>query len=778
MRRTSILGLLLAAPALPQDAERAFLVVDPDDAESRYVANHYIATRGIPDRNLLYMDPAASSYVEWTDVQAPGFRGTLRNAGVEETVDFVVIPPGERFFMPAGGLVDDLCFPVHRFAVPSCFTLVRQREQISGGTDSNDTNHYEASGYGPRAFQSRLSWFLGGESTSDKAERYFLGAMLGWTGHNGNTLSEVLDTIDRSAAVDGTQPVGTFFFCETTDQARSGPRHDAYPTAVDKITGGGGSAQHLLANLPLGHHDCLGVMTGLANPDITSPDFSLLPGAFADHLTSYAGTFDNDSQTKMSEWITKGASGTAGTIEEPCNYPGKFPHARMHVVYYRGLTLGEAWFRSHGFRPYQSLLLGDPLTRPFGWLPDVDVPSPPLGPQSGFVTITPTASAGPPSADIVELTLFVDGKPLETITGGSFTLDTTLLADGWHELRVRAVDSRVWRNQDSWVGELEVDNLGRSVTLNAAPTAGDLGTLLFFDHAAAGGTVDHVVLLRGEQVVASSDQAAGQTTLYGQNLGAGAVRVRAEARFADGTAARSASVDLDLAFAGGGTGAAAPVAFDFSVRVREDEPFVLALPAAFDDDPATVTTEVLSHPAQSALLGGEGSWRVYEPSPTALGSDGLTYRVTGAGGTSNTGTVTLEYQDVDGCDPIQRYCIGAPNSVGSGAEIDFQGSVSVSANDLVLTASGAPPDHFGLFFHGEGQVQTSLGDGFLCIGSNLVRLPVVKTDAGGGAVQPIDVVAAGFAPGDTRSFQFWYRDPNFGGAGSNLSDALEATFCN
>ncbi|MDA1266487.1 MAG: TIGR03790 family protein, partial [Planctomycetota bacterium] len=770
-------------PVLAQDAERALLVVDPDNAESRYVANYYAAARGIPGRNVIPMDPIAANYSTWTQVQQAGFFGALRKRGIEDTIDFVILPPGHNFYTPASGHVNDTCFPVTRFAAPSPFTIARQSEDILAGVNSSETNHFADNAYGPRAFQSKLTWRFGDESTAGNAEGYFLGAMLGWTGMNGNTLQEVLDMIDRSVAVDGTAPAGTFYFCETNDQARSGPRHDHYPNAVANLATWGGQGQHLLANLPTGFHDCLGVMTGLANPAIDDPAFTLLDGAFADHLTSYAATFTNNSQTKMSRWIAKGASGTSGTVEEPCAYAGKFAHARVHNTYFRGLTLGEAWLRSHGFKPFQSLLIADPLTRPWGQPPTVDVTSPPTGPQSGTVVITPTASAVGGANTIVELTLFVDGEPLETIASGSFSLDTTAFADGWHELRIRAVDGKIWRNQASWVGSIDIDNHAGAVTLSSAGVSGDLGTAFTFDHVASGKTILEVVLLQHERVIASSTAATGSTTVFGQNTGAGAVRVVAEARFDDGTTARSLPVELDVTYAGGGGGAAAPTAFDFCIYVREDQPFLLQLPGAFDDDPSTVTTSVLTAPAQSALLGGEGSWRVFDPSDAALGSDSLTYQVTGAGGTSNTGTITIEYVDVDGCLPVQRYCIGAPNSAGAGAVIDHTGSVSVAANDFNLQITGAPDGEFGLFFYGIGQVQNTLGDGFLCVGSNIGRFPVVVTDVAGAATQWVDfdnLPGAGvdIQPGTTCTFQFWYRDPGFGGTGSNLSDGIEATFCN
>ena len=31
--------------------------------------------------------------------------------------------------------------------------------------------------------------------------------------------------------------------------------------------------------------------------------------------------------------------------------------------------------------------------------------------------------------------------------------------------------------------------------------------------------------------------------------------------------------------------------------------------------------------------------------------------------------------------------------------------------------------------------------------------------------------------GQSQGFQFWYRDPAFGGAGFNLSDGLRVTWC-
>lgn len=138
--------------------------------------------------------------------------------------------------------------------------------------------------------------------------------------------------------------------------------------------------------------------------------------------------------------------------------------------------------------------------------------------------------------------------------------------------------------------------------------------------------------------------------------------------------------------------------------------------------------------------------------------------------------------DLDGCSGgASPYCTSTVNSSGLAAGIFTSGSFSLAANDLVLSSNGLPANQFGLFFYGSGQVQTPNGDGFLCVGGNLFRLPVVASDVTGFAQFPLDVgsVPAGgdILSGSTHNFQFWFRDNPAGGAGYNFSDAVSITFC-
>jgi uncharacterized protein (TIGR03790 family) len=196
--------------------------------------------------------------------------------------------------------------------------------------------------------------------------------MLGYSGPQGNSIEETRAMIERSVLADASHPPGRFYFMRTSDDLRSQLRHPLLTAVIQRITALGGDAEPLEGVLPVGGYDVLGVLTGAAVLAIRGADRTILPGAFADHLTSFAGTFDAGGQTKMSEWIAKGASGSMGTVEEPCvttqpGYTWKFPHPKLHVWYYEGASLGESLLRSIPFGSLpESLLRGpiDPAVRP------------------------------------------------------------------------------------------------------------------------------------------------------------------------------------------------------------------------------------------------------------------------------------------------------------------------------------------------------------------------------------------------------------------------------
>src|SRR5690606_3778808 len=125
----------------------------------------------------------------------------------------------------------------------------------------------------------------------------------------------------------------------------------------------GADVKIVVGDLPDGE-TVQGLMAGIGKYDLVARNIKVARGAFCDDLTSYGGEFSNQHQTKLSAFLRAGASGASGTVIEPYNIQAKFPLPSLHLHYYRGCSLGEAFYQSvQG--PYQILLAGDPLTQPW-----------------------------------------------------------------------------------------------------------------------------------------------------------------------------------------------------------------------------------------------------------------------------------------------------------------------------------------------------------------------------------------------------------------------------
>ena len=661
--RCMVLGTLAWCAVAPAyaggTAENLLLIIDPTDPDALYVGNHYRCARQLPDTNVLYLAPGATDYAEFASYNLPALFGQLANNGLDDHIDYILVAPTDTFHVSAPGYVSWECAQVSRFSIGSAYGLAfLSRDIIRGEYAFNSPNHYYRISVN-QAFDSATAWLYGQPSSSASAERYFIGASLGYTGANGNSVDELIDMIDRSVAADGTRPAGTFYFMNNTGDSARNVRATQYAGAKSLIEQLGGTAEIISGVLPAGCHDCLGIMTGAATLALGTTDLTILPGAFGDHLTSWAATFDNSSQTKVSAWITHGASGSWGTVEEPCNYTGKFPYARLHWLYLDGASLGEVALRTVGYLPFQGLIYGDPLTRPFAYLPVVTVADAPTGPVSGTITLTPDATTSHPTGAIAGFKLLIDGVLHSAASPGElFSVDTTRLADGCHDLRVLAFDDTSAGSTGRWLGTLDVDNQGRSVTLGASVTAGNLSTLFVFDLSAAGGEVSEIRLMQNGRVVAAVP--GGTVAVYGHTFGAGPVAVHAEALFAnDRRPVRSATVTLDVAPTADAPDGAPPVAFSFTRYVDNDGEFLIELPTTFDGAAADLTWELVQEPTSATVVpGSTGPYCLMNPRGDAQGQDTFQFQVSAAAGTSNIAEVTLIYRSMLGdmnCDGVLNF---------------------------------------------------------------------------------------------------------------------------
>jgi hypothetical protein len=116
-----------------------------------------------------------------------------------------------------------------------------------------------------------------------------------------------------------------------------------------------------------------------------------------------------------------------------------------------------------------------------------------------------------------------------------------------------------------------------------------------------------------------------------------------------------------------------------------------------------------------------------------------------------------------------KYCMATDNSTGNPALIKAFPAGAVDQG-IVFSAESTPNEHF-LLFHGQNQAVIPFGNGYLCTTGNLMRWNVQKgTENVFCTILPGSELVSLY--GQTRNFQYWFRDPMAGGSLFNTSDAV------
>jgi len=203
---------------------------------------------------------------------------------------------------------------------------------------------------------------------------------------------------------------------------------------------------------------------------------------------------------------------------------------------------------------------------------------------------------------------------------------------------------------------------------------------------------------------------------------------------------------------------------------------------------ATTTIRVPAIPGSDQVVGG------YWGGSHQLGVTYALHQVTVTGGTLVVEAESMNSQHGLVCgfqfvtaSPFTDYCFGDPgalpcpcgnNNDGSvpgsgcangvfaaGALLAGMGNPSLTGDTVVLFARRTEPSQSALYFQANNQIAVSpFWDGIQCAGGGLRRLGVRFSDANGdsntsGWTTPISVKAGNIAPGDTKHYQVWYRNP-------------------
>lgn len=183
-------------------------------------------------------------------------------------------------------------------------------------------------------------------------------------------------------------------------------------------------------------------------------------------------------------------------------------------------------------------------------------------------------------------------------------------------------------------------------------------------------------------------------------------------------------------------------------------------------------------PLKVTNVASVGGTTITLTAPTAAGPGDLLVKIPGSANSALSNAWPVSPQ---GGTAPQSYCQAAPNSYDIfGATMAYSGSTSIATNNFTLVTNGVPPNAACLYFFGPNQTFAPFGNGYRCVGNPTTRLPIMNASPFGDAAYTLNFTtspASTIPANSPRNFQLWYRNPAGGGAGFNLSDGLQVTFC-
>ena len=395
-------------------------------------------------------------------------------------------------------------------------------------------------------FRAANNWDEAGVASQRAGHRYLLSTVLATTSGRGNSLQEVVNYLQRSRDADGAFPMGTVYFPANSDP-RSKVRENLYRPAVEALQTHQARGQVLPGVLPQNRRDIIGLSTGTAYFKWRQSGSAILAGAICEHFTSSGGILlEAAQQTPLTEFLRWGAAGSSGAVHEPYAIADKFPSPFVHVHYTRGCTLGEAYYQSVA-NPYQLLIVGDPLCRPWAQIPQFELNGLPAdgqlqNQQEWWPASNPTTNG---QTAIRDFTLYIDGyRRAVHPPGEPFRLDPESLADGYHQVTVVATADNQLASTGRRSYPVTVRSRGRQVELRCNRRSVRFDEQFQFELRAMGAR--SISLFHDFQRLETVNGAEGVVTLAAQRLGLGPVRLWAVARYDDNQSGRALSPPLLL----------------------------------------------------------------------------------------------------------------------------------------------------------------------------------------------------------------------------------------
>lgn len=477
-----LITLLMLAPAASAGGgpETVLLVVNEDSPLSKHVANYYVMVRNIPPTHVCRLrgipNLTVITLAQYRERILEPILKFIEDKGLQEEIDIVAFSADFPFGVDYRKDIDTQAAkwknPPYKFHVASITSLTYLHRKLKDHAylSLNANTYARNDNLDPRKAHGFRNHYVWGKDQTpkmaegDETDRYLLSVMLGTTGIQGNTTEEVLECIRNGFMSDGSAPRGSVYLMENKN-VRATTRMPMFDAVISQLAGllptgvrlkQGEEGQD--GKLPIEKDDIIGIVAGTAGFSWAKTKSKMLPGAIAEHLTSFGAKLDGSGQTKITEFIRNGATGTSGTVAEPFAIPHKFPLPFMHGYYAEGCCLAEAFYQSI-MGPYQLLVVGEPLAEPYAKRGTVLLSEPDgRGTLSGTVTVKVDASM-PEGVDAGAFELWVNGHLIGTANPDEgIELDTTALDDGRYVMRAVIVEDTMVETRSSVMMGMTIKN--------------------------------------------------------------------------------------------------------------------------------------------------------------------------------------------------------------------------------------------------------------------------------------------------------------------------------
>ncbi len=556
----SLICVLMVSTVQAQMAHEVLLLVNKNSQASLLVGNTFLDARNIPKQNLVYLDIPESAYggnatitpEQFTQMIWEPANAVAKERGIDSqilawvySVDFpirVKTDTNDRRQMSVGGLtfvrneIPDLSWVEDGKYLSKLFGGPNERLKLSLTAFSLGIHK---NGMGMNAqVPPEVAYLQGG-----LGKRMPLPSMmLGYIGEKGTEVETVLQTIARGRQSDHNGRRNGIYFV-TTDDVRSTCREWQYDQVTVELKQRGVEAT-TTTNFPAGAENVMGLLMGAETVD-PSLIKSFAPGAMAEHLTSWSAEFQKP-QSKTTDWIKAGATGSAGAVVEPYSNANKFPSARFFAHYASGCTMLESFYQSMAC-PLQSLIIGDPLAKPYAPRISVEL----LGADTlnkEFTYFAKTTCFVKKAQYLYSF--FLDGKEIKEVSPDpSVQIYIHHLSDGYHQLRaVVRIQHRV-QFSASVDKAFTVNCKGRSVSVH--PDIQKLETHKYSIKTKIGGEElpEKLRLLCGEWVLDEKVYTPEVELILDElQIGEGPNEIRTVAIYADGMEVSSTPVGFGILF--------------------------------------------------------------------------------------------------------------------------------------------------------------------------------------------------------------------------------------